>query len=62
MDTDFDSIYEESKFLTDYYEKQKAEEFIGKRTEQVIKTMELLGVEMDRQRRYEVFDWIYEEG
>lgn len=102
MDTDFDSVYEESKLLTDYYEKQKAEEFIGERTEQVIRTMELLGidakrlteysadvlsevfgfgdmeyfagiklfnkvidsmgVEMDRQRRYEVFDRIYEEG
>lgn len=102
MDTDFDSVYEESKLLTDYYEKQKAEEFIGERTEQVIKTMELLGidaerlteysadvlsevfdfgdmeyfagiklfnrvidrlgVEMEKQRRYEVFDRIYEEG
>jgi hypothetical protein len=102
MDTSFDSVYEESKLLTDYYEKQKAEEFIGERTEQVIKTIELLGidakrlteysadvlsevfgfsdmeyfagiklfnkvidrlgVEMDRQRRYEVFDRIYEEG
>lgn len=102
MDTDFDSVYEESKLLTDYYEKQKAEEFIGNKTEQVIKTMELLGIdakrlteysvdvlsevfgfsdmeyfagiklfnkvidrlgiEMDRQRRYEVFDRIYEEG
>ena len=102
MDTSFDSVYEESKLLTDYYEKQKAEEFIGNKTEQVIKTMDLLGIdakglteysadvlsevfgfgdmeyfagiklfskvidrlgiEMDRQRRYEVFDWIYEEG
>jgi hypothetical protein len=100
MDTDFDSVYEESKLLTDYYEKQKAEEFIGERTEQVIQTMELLGidagriteysadvlsdvfgfgdmeyfdgiklinkvidrpgVEMERQRCYEVFDQIYE--
>ena len=29
MDTSFHSVYEESKILTDYYEKQKAEEFIG---------------------------------
>ena len=30
MDTSFHSVYEESKLLTDYYEKQKAEEFIGR--------------------------------
>ena len=29
MDTSFHSVYEESKLLTDYYEKQKVEEFIG---------------------------------
>lgn len=28
MDTSFDSVYEETKLLTDYYEKQKSEEFI----------------------------------
>ena len=102
MDTSFHSVYEESKILTDYYEKQKAEEFIEERAEQVIETMKLfginssriteysadvlsevfgfgdmeyfagiklfnevsdrLGVDMDQQRRYEVFDRIYEEG
>lgn len=102
MDTSFHSVYEESKLLTDYYEKQKAEEFIGERAERVMETMELLGidagriagysadvlsevfgfgdmeyfagiklfnnvidrlgVDMDQQRRYEVFDRIYEEG
>lgn len=102
MDTSFDSVYEETKLLTDYYEKQKAEEFIGERAERVIETMELLGidagriagysadvlsevfvvgdmeyfagiklfnkvidrlgVDMDQQKRYEVFDRIYEEG
>jgi len=102
MDTSFHSVYEESKLLTDYYEKQKAEELIGERTERVIETMELLGIDasrmveysadvlsevfgfgdmeyfagiklfnkvidrlgvgMDRQKRYEVFDQIYEEG
>ncbi len=101
MDTSFHSVYEESKLLMDYYEKQKAEEFIGERAEQAIKTMELLGidagrmadyaadvlaeafcfgdmeyfvgmklfnrvidrlgVDMDQQSRYEVFDRIYEE-
>lgn len=85
----------------DYYEKQKAEEFIQKRTEQIIGKMELLGlnagkmaeysanvlsevfefgeveyyagiklfnlvldrlgVEMTQQKRYEVFERIYEE-
>ena len=102
MDTGFHSVYEESKLLTDYYEKQKAEEFIGERAERVIETMKLLGIHsgriaeysadvlseafgfedmeyfagmklfnkvidrlgvgMDQQRRYEVFDRIYEEG
>ena len=101
MDTSFNSVYEESKPLTDYYEKQRAEEFIGERAEQIIETMELLGidagriaeysadvlsevfgfgdmeyfagiklfnkvidrlgVEMEQQSRYEVFDRIYEE-
>ena len=102
MDTSFHSVYEESKILTDYYEKQKAEEFIEERAEQVIETMKLfginssriteysadvlsvvfgfgdmeyfagiklfnnvidrLGVDIDLQKRYEVFDRIYEEG
>lgn len=102
MDTSFDSVYEETKLLTDYYEKQKAEEFIEERAEQVIETMKLfrinssriteysadvlsevlgfgdmeyfagiklfnnvidrLEVDIDLQRRYEVFDRIYEEG
>lgn len=102
MDTDFDSVYDETKLLTDYYEKRKAEEYIEERAEQVIETMKLfgidagriagysadvlsevfgvgdmeyfagiklfnkvidrLGVDMDQQKRYEVFDCIYEEG
>lgn len=102
LDTDFNTVYEEAKFLTDYYEEQKAEEFIQERTERIIGTMELLGIDasriteystdvlsevfgfwdmeyfagiklfnkvidrlgadMDQQRRYELFDRIYEEG
>ena len=102
MDTDFHSVYEEAKLLSDYYEKQKAEEFIGERAERVIETMKLLGIDagrmadystdvlsevfsfgdmeyfagiklfnrvidrleinMEQQKRYEVFDRIYEEG
>lgn len=102
MDTSFDSVYEETKLLTDYYEKQKEEEFIQEKIEQIIgamillgldagnlaeysadvlfevlgfgdmeyfagiklfnKVIERLGVDMDQQKRYEVFDRIYEAG
>ena len=102
MNTDFHSVYEEAKILADYYEKQKAEEFIKERVKQVIGAMELLEIDADRfaeystdvlsevfnfgdmgyfagiklfnrvidrleinmeqQKRYEVFDRIYEEG
>lgn len=102
MDTGFHSVYEEAKLLSDYYEKQKEEEFIGERAERVIETMKLLGIDagrmaeysadvlsevfsfgdmeyfagiklfnrvidrleinMEQQKRYEVFDRIYEEG
>ena len=102
MDTDFHSVYEEAKLLSDYYEKQKVEEFIGERAERVIETMKLLGIDagrmaeystdvlsevfsfgdmeyfagiklfnrvidrleinMEQQKRYEVFDRIYEDG
>lgn len=102
MDTSFDSVYEETKLLTDYYEKRKAEEFIQEKTEQIMGVMKLLGldagnlaecsadvlfevfgfedmeyfagiklfnkvidrlgVDMDQQKRYEVFDRIYEAG
>ena len=68
MDTSFHSVYEESKLLTDYYKKQKAEEFIVERAERVIETMKLLGINSGRIAEYsadvlsEVFDRIYEEG
>lgn len=101
MDTGFHSVYEEAKLLSDYYEKKKAEDFIGERAERVIETMKLLGIDagrlaecstdllsevfsfgdmeyfagiklfhrvidmleinMEQQKRYEVFDRIYEE-
>ena len=100
--TDFRTVYEETRLLTDYYEKQKAEEFIQEKVKQVIGAMELLeidadrfaeystdalsevfsfgnleyfagiklfnrvidrlGINMEQQRRYEVFDRIYTEG
>lgn len=102
MDTGFHSVYEEAKLLSDYYEKQKEEEFIGERAERVIEIMKLLRIDagrmaecstdvlsevfsfgdmeyfagiklfnrvvdrleinMEQQKRYEVFDRIYEEG
>ncbi|MGN0383121.1 MAG: hypothetical protein ACI4DS_02540, partial [Eubacterium sp.] len=102
MDTSFDSVYEETKLLTDYYEKQKSEAAIQVQTEQIVERLELLGidssrlteysadilsevfdfedmeyfagiklfnkvidrlgVDMDQQKRYEVFDRIYEAG
>ena len=61
MNTDFHSVYEEAKILADYYEKQKAEEFIKERVKQVIGAMELLEINMEQQKRYEVFDRIYTE-
>lgn len=102
MDTSFDSVYEETKLLTDYYEKQKSEAAIQVQTEQIVERLELLGidssrlteysadilsetfdfgdmeyfagiklfnkvidrlgVDMNQQKRYEVFDHIYEAG
>ena len=102
MDTSFDSVYEETKLLTDYYEKLKSEAAIQVQTEQIVERLELLGIDssrlteysadilsevfdfgdmeyfagiklfnkvidrlgvaMDKQRQYEVFDRIYEEG
>ena len=52
MNTDFHSVYEEAKILADYYEKQKAEEFIGERAERVIETMKLLGIDAGRMAEY----------
>ncbi len=52
MDTGFHSVYEEAKLLSDYYEKQKVEEFIGERAERVIETMKLLGIDAGRMADY----------
>ena len=52
MDTGFHSVYEEAKLLADYYEKQKAEEFIKERVKQVIGVMELLEIDADRFAEY----------
>lgn len=50
--TDFHTVYEEARLLTDYYEKQTAEEFIQKRTEQIIETMGLLGINAEKIAEY----------
>lgn len=52
MDTGFHSVYEEAKLLSDYYEKKKAEDFIGERAERVIETMKLLGIDAGRLAEY----------
>lgn len=52
MDTGFHSVYEEAKLLSDYYEEQKTEEFIGERAERVIETMKLLGIDAGRMAEY----------
>lgn len=52
MDTSFNSVYEETKLLTDYYEKQKAEEFIQEKTEQIIGAMKLLGIDVGNLAEY----------
>ena len=102
LEVDFHTVYEEAMLLIDYYEQQKAEEFIQERMKQIIGTMERmgidadrlteystdvlsevfsfrdmeyftgikllnkvvdrLGVDLDQQRRYELFDQIYAEG
>ncbi len=54
IDTGFHSVYEEAKLLSDYYEKQKVEEFIGERAERVIETMKLLGIDAGRMAEYSI--------
>lgn len=44
LNTDFNSVYEEAKLLTDYYEKREAEEFIREQTEQIIEQIDKLGI------------------
>ena len=48
LSADFDSVYEETKLLTDYYEKQKTEEFLQEQTEQITEKMDVMGVDAER--------------
>lgn len=52
MGTSFDSVYEETKLLTDYYEKQKEEEFIQEKTEQIIEKMDMMGIDTEKFSEY----------
>ena len=45
LSTDFSSVYEEAKLLTDYYEEHKAEEFTQERAEQIKEKMNMLGID-----------------
>lgn len=68
LSTDFDSVYEEAKLLTDYCEKQKSEKFLQEQTEQIIEKMDVMGIDAEKFAEYpadilsEVFDKIYEVG
>lgn len=52
LETDFHTVYEEAKLLTDFYEERKAEEFLQERVEQIIGTMELIKIDADRLTAY----------
>lgn len=54
MDTSFDSVYEETKLLTDYYEKRKSEAAIRVQTEQIVEgwnCLELIRVDLQNIRQ-----------
>ena len=50
--TDFNSVYEEARLLTECYEKQKVEEFILEKTEQIIEKMDIMGIEAEKLTEY----------
>ncbi len=52
LETDFHTVYEETKLLTYYYEERKAEELLQKQVEQIIGTIELVGIDSDRLTEY----------
>ncbi len=52
LEVDFHTVYEEAMLLIDYYEQQKAEEFIQERMKQIIGTMERMGIDADRLTEY----------
>lgn len=54
LSTDFSFVYEETKLLTECYEKQKVEEFIQEQTEQIIEKMDMLGIDAGKITEYSV--------
>ncbi len=54
LSTDFNSIFEEAKLLSNYYEEQKAEEIIQKQTEQIIEKMDMMGIDKEKFSEYPV--------
>lgn len=52
LSTDFDSIYEEAKVLSDYYEKQKEDEFLQEQTEQITEKLNVMGIDAERFAEY----------
>lgn len=52
LSTDFSSVYEEAKLLAECYEKQKVEEFIQERTDQIIEKMDMLGIDAGKITEY----------
>ena len=54
LSTDFNSVYEEMKLLTDYYENQKAKVDIEKRAEQILEKMDLMGIDAGKIAEYPV--------
>lgn len=54
LSTDFSFVYEETKLLTECYEKQKVEEFIKEQTEQIIEKMDMLGIDAGKSVEYSV--------
>lgn len=52
LSADFDSVYEETKLLTDYYEKQKEEELLQEQTEQITEKMDVMGIDAERFAEY----------
>lgn len=52
ISADFDSVYEEVRALVDYYEKNRLEDVIQKKAEQIIGVMEVMGMDAAGLKEY----------
>ena len=52
ISADFDSVYEEVRALVDYYEKNRLEDVIEKKAEQIIGVMEVIGMDVANLKEY----------